>query len=150
MHFVLRAPRRQQCRLVDEVLQVGTGKSRCNAGKLAQFDIGVMYEKGRSVRQNYEKAVRWYRRAANQGLARAQLNLGVMCENGWGLAQDYAEAMRWYRKAAEQDLPIAERAIGALYVNGLGVPQDMAEARKWLEKAAAGGDDVAAQWLKEN
>jgi TPR repeat protein len=58
--------------------------------------------------------------------------------------------MRWYRKAAEQDLPIAERAIGALYVNGLGVPQDLAEARKWLEKAAAGGDDVAAQWLREN
>jgi hypothetical protein len=25
-----------------------------------------------------------------------------------------------------------------------------AEARKWLEKAAAGGDDVAAQWLREN
>jgi TPR repeat protein len=83
-------------------------------------------------------------------LARAQLNLGVMCENGWGLAQDYAEAMRWYRMAAEQDLPIAERAVGALYVNGLGVPQDLAEARKWLEKAAAGGDDVAAQWLREN
>jgi TPR repeat protein len=35
-------------------------------------------------------------------------------------------------------------------VNGLGVPQDLAEARKWLEKAAAGGDDVAAQWLREN
>jgi TPR repeat protein len=35
-------------------------------------------------------------------------------------------------------------------VNGFGVPQDFGEARKWLEKAAAGGDDVAAQWLKEN
>jgi len=37
-----------------------------------------MYDKGKGVPQDYKQAVEWYRKAADQGDARAQLNLGVM------------------------------------------------------------------------
>ena len=39
-----------------------------------------MYEEGNGVPQDYAKAVKWYRLAADQGYADAQYNLGVMYE----------------------------------------------------------------------
>ena len=53
-------------------------------------------------RGDYAEAVKWYRKAAEQGHARAQYSLGFMYYNGRGVPQDYAEAMKWYRKAADQ------------------------------------------------
>ena len=57
---------------------------------VAQTTLGVMYENGQGVPQDYAQAVAWYRKAADQGLAVAQVNLGVMYKNGHGVPQDYA------------------------------------------------------------
>ena len=46
--------------------------------------------------------MKWYRKAAEQGVARAQFNLGECCYDGVGIAQDKAEAVKWFQKAAEQ------------------------------------------------
>ena len=54
-----------------------------------------MYANGSGVPQDAAEAVRWYRLAAEQGLARAQTNLGFMYANGSGVPQDAAEATRW-------------------------------------------------------
>ena len=81
----------------------------------------------------------WYRKAAEQGLARAQCNLGFCYENGTGVPQDYAKAVEWYRKAAEQGLARAQYFMGLNYNNGIGVPKDDAMAVKWYRKAAEQG-----------
>ena len=52
--------------------------------------------------QDFAEAVRWYRLAAEQGLAEAQFILGFAYYNGEGVPQDFAEAVRWVRLAAEQ------------------------------------------------
>ena len=44
----------------------------------AQYRIGMMYEEGRGVTQDYAEAMKWYRLAAEQGVADAQYNIGVM------------------------------------------------------------------------
>jgi hypothetical protein len=44
----------------------------------AECNLGVMYEQGRGVAQNYREAMRWFRLAALQGDASAQSNIGVM------------------------------------------------------------------------
>ena len=41
-----------------------------------------MYAKGRGVLKNDATAVGWFRKAAEQGYAKAQYNLGVMYYNG--------------------------------------------------------------------
>ncbi|WP_052102780.1 tetratricopeptide repeat protein [Porphyromonas gulae] len=61
-----------------------------------------MYNEGYGVSQDYSEAVKWYRKAAEQGNAHAQNNLGEMYEKGYGVSQDYSEAVKWYLKAAEQ------------------------------------------------
>ena len=56
------------------------------------------------------EAVKWYRKAAEQGYAKAQYNLGVMYFKGEGVADD-AEAVKWYRKSAEQGFAFAQRNL---------------------------------------
>ncbi|PAX24878.1 hypothetical protein CKX34_01650, partial [Neisseria gonorrhoeae] len=58
----------------------------------AQFNLGVMYENGQGVRQDYVQAVQWYRKASEQGDAQAQYNLGLMYYDGRGVRQDLALA----------------------------------------------------------
>jgi len=98
-----------------------------------------MYNNGQGVTQDYVQAAKWYRKAAEQGLADAQHNLGHMYSNGYGVTQVYAEALKWYRKAAEQRSAAAQYNLGVMYGNGEGVPQDYAEAMRWFRKAAEQG-----------
>ena len=44
----------------------------------AQFHLGVCYENGLGVKQSYEEAVKWYRKAAEQGFAPAQKVLKIL------------------------------------------------------------------------
>ena len=55
------------------------------------FDRGwAAYTKG-----DYPQAVKWFRKAAEQGNAFAQFNLGQIYTQGKGVPQDYAEAVKW-------------------------------------------------------
>ena len=91
--------------------------------------------------QDYAEAVRWYRKAAEQGEATAQTNLGFMCQRGLGVPQDYAEAVRWYRKAAEQGEATAQFNLGLMCQRGEGVPQDYVQAHMRLNLAASRASD---------
>ena len=116
----------------------------------AQSNLGVMYEQGRGVAQNYREAMRWFRLAAVQGNASAQSNLGVMYYKGQGIAQDYAEAMKWYRLAAEQRNPEAQFNLGVMYEEGRGVAQDRVRAHMWYNLAAAVATDQNAKLAARN
>jgi hypothetical protein len=82
------------------------------------------------------EAVKWYRKAADQGNPNSQSYLGECYRDGSGVTVDYAEAARWYRKAADQSHPTAQNNLGWCYANGDGVAQDFEEAIKWFQKAA--------------
>lgn len=79
-----------------------------------------MYENGQGVPQDYGEAVRWYRKAAEQGFAPSQLHLASMYYFGLGVAKDHGEAVKWYRKAAEQGNMYAKNILGHLEVRGAG------------------------------
>ena len=105
----------------------------------AQASLGYEYYE----QNDYASAVYWYRKAAEQGYAKAQFNLGICYETGSGVTKDITEAVKWYRKAAEQGLDRAQYNLGYCYYNGNGVTQDYAEAVKWWRKAAEQGLDRA-------
>jgi TPR repeat protein len=109
----------------------------------AQFNLGVMYDKGQGVAQDYSQAADWYRKAAEQGNANAQYNLGVMYLNGQGAPQDDSQAANWFRKAAEQGSANSQYNLGYMYRNGQGVPQDDSQAVNWYRKAAEQGNAMA-------
>ncbi len=105
----------------------------------AQMNLGVLYEKGDGVPQDYVKARAWYLKAAEQDDIDAQFNLGLLYLNGHGVKQDYVEARNWFLKAAEQGDIEAQFNLGLLYCGGYGVGQDYVEARDWWLKAAEHG-----------
>src|SRR5712691_4348728 len=51
----------------------------------AQFNLGVMYDNGQGVPQDYNEAAKWYTKAAEQGFPAAEYNLAGMYEDGRGV-----------------------------------------------------------------
>lgn len=102
----------------------------------AQYNLGVMYQRGDGVSQDNFQAVAWFRKAAAQNLPQAQYNLGVMYRKGSGVTKDNLQAIDWYRKATQQGHAAAQYNLGLMYLNGLGVTKDNSEAVAWFRKAA--------------
>jgi TPR repeat protein len=63
--------------------------------------------------------VKWYRKAAEQGIFQAQFNLGNRYANGQGVLQDYAEVLNWYRKAADQGFADAQSGFMDVPINSV-------------------------------
>ena len=110
-------------------------------------NLGVAYNNGISVTQDYAKAREWYEKAVAKGDTEAMGDLGGLYFNGDGVARDYAKAREWYEKAAANGDAGAMNGLGVLYKNGDGVPQDYAKAREWFEKASDKGDATAMRNL---
>jgi TPR repeat protein len=89
------------------------------------------------VSQDYVEAVKWFRKAADQGEAVAQYNLGLMYYNSKGVPRDYVEAVKWFRKAADQGDADAQFILGLMYAKGEGVPQDYVQAHMWMNLASS-------------
>ena len=137
-------------------------KKKAEAGDAsAQYNLGLIYDKGEGVTLDEEKgkpweaysadrmkrlklkAVEWYRKAAAQGHAEAQFRLGMMYYIGKGVSVDNAKAVEWYQKAAVQGIAGAQSMLGMMYYFGAGVPKDVTKSVEWYQKAAAQGDAYA-------
>ena len=66
----------------------------------AQNQLGVLFNRGRGVPQDYIEAVRWWHLSADRGNAIAQCNLGIMYSYGQGVKQDEVLAHMWFNLAA--------------------------------------------------
>ena len=64
--------------------------------------IGLMYYNGRGVTKDYTEAIKWHKKAAEQGRAEAQFNLGLRYIEGQGVPRDYVKAYMWQDIAAAQ------------------------------------------------
>jgi TPR repeat protein len=103
----------------------------------AQLLIADCYSVGRGVPLDQSEAVKWYRKAAEQGNAVAQCTIGEIYSGGLcGLTIDNKEAVKWYRLAAEQGIAEAQFNLSSCYRNGQGVDTNEIESAKWLRKAA--------------
>ncbi len=120
-------------------------KSKAEQGDAhSQVDLGLLYENGKGVPQDYKEAAKWYLKAAEQGNAIAQTGLGFMYYQGKGVPQDYTKAVKWYLKSAELGNAFSQNSLGDAYRDGNGVNQDYKEAVEWYRKAAEQGN-VQAQ-----
>jgi hypothetical protein len=105
-----------------------------------------MYAEGRGVPQDFQAAVQWYRKAAEQGDADAQVNLGLMYERGAGglpknrtlayalfnlaasgISSDDNPARR-HRDRLAQELSLREIEAGQALTRKLGKPGNFRKA----------------------
>ena len=107
----------------------------------AQYLLGLKFDLGEGVSQDYREAGVWFKRAAVQGHTRAQASLGLLFYLGRGVPQNYAQAAWWFRQAADRGEASAQYYLGILYKRGQGgIRQDGVQAEEWFRKAAAQGN----------
>ena len=82
---------------------------------------------------DFEKAIEWYKKAAEQGDSTAQFIFWNPYYFGQGTPKDDKQAVYWYQKAAKQGDPRAQYNLGAAYHFGDGIKQDDSLAAYWLK-----------------
>ena len=98
--------------------------------------IGDYYEE----REEFDKAVLYFQKAADNGDLTGICNLGYCYEKGNGVTLSYKKAYQLYMTAATQGSIRAYKMIANCYLEGIHVEQDAVEALNWLTKAADAGD----------
>ena len=97
-----------------------------------QYGLGIMYAKGDGVEKTFFLAIRWIKKAADQGHLLAMRTYATALENGeLGVSKDEDETIRWLKKAADQGDAISIRRLAQAYRWGeLGLATDTIEANK--------------------
>ena len=101
-----------------------------------QFNLGVMYDQGKGVEQDYKQAVYWYKKSAEQGYANAQYNLGVRYYNGDGVTRDIVKSYMWVSISAYSGHLQASKGKDLISkkMTSEQITQAQGMARKWVEK----------------
>ena len=81
--------------------------------------VGGVYLNGWGVPQDYRKAHKWLKKAAEEGNTTAMVNLGRLYEQGLGVAQDFDKALEWFQKAGGAGNRDAKINFRRLYELGL-------------------------------
>lgn len=110
----------------------------------AAFNLAMLYDGGTRIERNAERAVYWYRRAAEGGNLRAQHNLAVAYANGDGVKLDFNKALAWWTLAVSSGNADSQYNLGIVYATGVhGVTKNLSMAKKWWRMAAIKGDPMA-------
>lgn len=105
----------------------------------AQHDLAALYASGEVVGVDYERAIFWFKKAADAGIANAYYNLGVMRHQGLGLPVDLAQSVIYYSHAAELGHAEALYNLGIAYVEGQGAERNVERGADYFERAAQAG-----------
>ncbi len=66
---------------------------------LAMYFLGIMYSNGQGVEQDIKEGAKWYKAAAEKGVAPAQYRLGKLYMKGKGVPRDMETAYAWFSAA---------------------------------------------------
>ena len=77
----------------------------------SQTKLGLMYSKGDGIPKNDVEAVKWFRKAAEQGDGPAQGFLSIKYQQGKGVPQDYIKSYVWASMMKMQG-SLKEQALG--------------------------------------
>ena len=65
-------------------------------------NLAVLYAEGIDGKPDYQTAARWFRKAADYGIADSQYNLGILYARGIGVEANLAEAYKWFALASRE------------------------------------------------
>lgn len=112
---------------------------------IAQFNLGICYDRGVGVKQDSAKALEYYLKAADQGMILAQLNAATSLRD-LGRSK---EAAVYYRKAADNGNTVACREYARILLKGTPTAKDVKYAMTLLQKAVDKGDPRALVLLAD-
>ena len=93
-----------------------------------------------------DKAVYWFKAAADKGNVGAAYYYGNLMFNGMGIAQDKQKGIQYIAKAADKHFPMAYARLAQIYYSGDGVEKDFAKAFVFAKEGAV-RNNPTAQWV---
>lgn len=117
---------------------------RANGGnQRAQIVLAKAFEEGRGVPQSYQRAFRWYKRAAStrMGLSDYTVPAQSIDAHSGVLTPDPGK-----RQSGSAE---AQFALGVLFLEGRGVDASQRKAKRWFKRAAGQGHMGAIMALSE-
>ena len=121
----------------------GSASAAINGNVTAQFNLGVLYERGLGVAQSMIEAVEWYRSAAEHNHAPAQYNLALAHAEGRGAGRMRSSRHAGITAPPSRGLVPAMINFAIIYERGEGVGRSLLDAYAWYRAAAARGDNAA-------
>jgi hypothetical protein len=116
---------------------------------MAQYRLGVMYEKGQGTKINKKQSFYWHKKAAENGHAISQYLLAEKYSDKNFTFYNSNIATHWYQKSAEQGYFLAQYKLGILYIKGSNVLRDYKKAKFWIHKSNDNGSYLARiAWKK--
>ena len=106
----------------------------------AHRNIGLMYQSGNGVPQDYDKAIAHLEEAADHGDTDALLKAALAHDEGGWATPDFPKAVSYYQKLHDTGNLIGTTCLGHMYEKGLGVEQDCPKAVALYTQAADQGD----------
>ena len=98
--------------------------------------LGYIYDSGKNPTYfSHEKAVKWYREAANNGSVSGAY---YICAHHISKSE-YSTAFIWCKIAADAGIPAAESTLGYMYASGTGTEKDLERAAKYICSAKSKG-----------
>ena len=105
--------------------------------------IGLMYDCGKGVEQNYIEAIKYYKIACEKGSGDALFNLGFIYHHAKGVEQNIDEAIKYYKMDKNVVIGITMVKFGDRRCSGDGVEQNYEEAIKYYRIALELGTEKA-------
>ncbi len=113
----------------------------------AQFNVGVMFEKGIGTDQSFRDSVFWYEKAAHNGNMHAFNNLGDMYFNGRGVPEDKSMADHLFNIASDQGSGLADFNLAIIHSQCQHSEGQPLHSLKLLSMAASKGVEEADRIL---
>ncbi|WP_077550208.1 tetratricopeptide repeat protein [Rodentibacter genomosp. 2] len=98
----------------------------------AQGNLGMLYNLGRGVEKNKEKAYWWFSEAAEMGSIRAINNLAMMYYSGDYVKKDIPQAIKLFETTAKAKDLGAMMMLAEIYLK----QKDETKSFEWVKKAA--------------
>ena len=108
----------------------------------AQNNMGLLYERGLGVTQNFSSAMDWYEKAEKSGSLEATHNIGMLYVYGKGVSKSWSRALHYFTKV-ELDVPESRHMVGLSFFQGDGQIQDRSKAFKRFLSSALEGYEPA-------
>ncbi|MCT4590571.1 MAG: T9SS type A sorting domain-containing protein [Carboxylicivirga sp.] len=105
----------------------------------SQFLASIIYEKGITVEQDYQKVVALLQSASINNYAPAIASLSYMYFKGFGVGQDYNKSFELASIAAEMGNTSSYHRLGYCYEHGYGVEANREQAIAWYQLAESRG-----------
>ena len=99
------------------------------------YNTGVFYADGLGIKQDYQKAFYWFKKAADRGDDIAMFRLALIYSDGLGVTANLQESLNWLKRAVVAGNLDAKVLLAQVYSEGKLVPQNTTIAVKLLREA---------------